>query len=149
MKNYSTGCAFNLRDIFIKLDKNKLKLTSNLCEKINNDRHKDALIKKIFRKSVEIILEDIITNNVTFELPTGSRKSDIHVRRYSDDDFVAGRKNGKWLDVDFLKSYFTGYQIVLNMYNKDGGVTRTKPIYVNKKYKKILTDNTNSGMQYC
>jgi hypothetical protein len=29
------------------------------------------------------------------------------------------------------------------MYNKDGGVTRTKPIYVDKKLKNKLTNYTN------
>lgn len=145
--NYSTGCAFNLDDIFLKIDKSKLKLTSNLCQKINNNRHKDFLIKKIFRKSVEIILKDIIDNNVTFELP-GQRAS-IYVKRYSDDDFGKGRRNGKWKEIDFLKSYFSGYQLVLNMLGKDGKVPKVKPVYISNKLKQILIENTNNGKQYC
>jgi hypothetical protein len=35
------------------------------------------------------------------------------------------------------------------MYNKDGGVTRTKPIYVDNKLKDKLTKYTNQGKQYC
>jgi len=35
------------------------------------------------------------------------------------------------------------------MYNKDGGVTRTKLIYVDKELKNKLTQNTNNGKQYC
>ena len=147
--NYALGCAFNLDELFMNLNKDRLKLTSDLCEKINNDRHKSLLIKQIFRESMKIIFNDIIDNNVTFELPTGARKSDIHLKKYSKDYIAKGRRNGKWLDVDFLKSMFTGYQLVLNMYNKDGGVTRTKPIYLNKEYKKKITDNTNAGKQYC
>jgi hypothetical protein len=65
------------------------------------------------------------------------------VQRTTGDDFAAARRNGKWQDVDFLESYFSGYQLVLNMYNKDGGVTRTKPIYVDKKLKNKLTNYTN------
>ena len=147
--NYALGCAFNLDELFLNLDKSRLKMTCELCERINNDNHKDKLIKKIFRESVKIVLKDILENNVTFIMPTGGRKSDIHVKSYSNEDFVAGRKHGKWMDIDFLASYFTGNQLVLNMYDKDGGVTRIKPIYVDKNYKKILIDNTNKGKQYC
>jgi hypothetical protein len=77
--NYATGCAFNLDDLFMNLDKSKLKITSILCDKLVHDRHKDALIRQIFKESVKLIFKDILDNNVTFELPTGSRKSDIHV----------------------------------------------------------------------
>jgi len=39
--------------------------------------------------------------------------------------------------------------MVLNMYDKDGGVTRTKPIYLDKKRKNRITELTNNGKQYC
>jgi hypothetical protein len=76
---YAIGCAFNLNDLFMNFDKSKLKITSELCEKLIKDRHKINLVKKIFKESVKIILKDILENNVTFELPTHSRKADIHV----------------------------------------------------------------------
>jgi len=40
---------------------------------------------------MEIIFNDIIENNVTFELPTSSRKSDIHMLRVTGDDFAQAR----------------------------------------------------------
>jgi hypothetical protein len=54
------------------------------------------LIEKIFRECLKEVLNDIIDNNITFELPTGSRRADIHVQRTSGDDFAAARRNGKW-----------------------------------------------------
>lgn len=147
--NYALGHAFNLHEMFMNFDKSKLKMTSELCQQVNGDPHKDKLIEKIFRECLKEVLNDIIDNNVTFELPTGARRADIHVQRTSGDDFAAARRNGKWQDIDFLESYFSGYQLVLNMYNKDGGVTRTKPIYVDKKLKNKLTNYTNQGKQYC
>lgn len=149
MKNYSLGCAFNITELFENFNKKKLKMTSELCTKINNDPHKDKLIYKIFRESVKLILNDIIDNNVTFELPTGARKSDIYMRRISDEDFGKARRNGKWQDVDFLESNFSGYELSLNMYNREGKPTRSKTIYVDKKLKQKITDNTNKGKQYC
>ena len=147
--NYATGCAFNLSEIFENFDKSKLKMTSALCERVNGDAHKDKLIQKIFRESIKLIIEDIIENNITFELPTGSRQADIHMERFADEDFAKGRQHGKWKDVDYLESYFTGYQMVLDMHGKDGGVTRQKPIYLNKEYKDRITELTNLGKQYC
>ena len=49
---------------------------------------------------------------------------------------------------DFLASNFSGNQLTLNMYDREGRPTRTKPIYVNKKYKDKLTYYTNQGKQY-
>jgi len=59
------------------------------------------------------------------------------------------RRNGKWQDVDFLNSYFSGYQLTLNMYNKEGKPVRIKPIYLDNKLKNKLTEYTNQGKQYC
>lgn len=147
--NYATGCAFNLDEIFMNLDKSKLKLTSKQCEKINNDPHKNALIQKIFRESVKLILNDVIDNNVTFELPTGARKSNIYMKRYHEQDFAKGRQNGKWKEIDYLKSDFSGYQLVLSMSSKNGGKERIRPIYLNKEYKDKIIKYTNEGKQYC
>ena len=147
--NYATGCAFNLEELFENFDLSKLKMTCALCTRMNNDPHRDTVVKKIFKESVNVILNDIIENNVTFELPTGGRKADIHITRYSDEDFAKARRNGKWKDVDFLKSYFTGYQMTFNMYDKDGGVTRTKPIYLDKEKRDKIIQYTNEGKQYC
>ena len=60
---------------------------------------------------------------------------------------IVEANNVELFDVDYIKE---GQDWYLRVYiDKEGGVTRTKPIYVNNKYKKILTDNTNLGMQYC
>lgn len=147
--NYAIGCAFSIKNIFQNFKKHKLKMTSKLCNNIIGDNHKDKLIYTIFRESMKVIFNDIIDNNVTFELPTGSRRSDIHMQRYSDENFSKARRNGKWKEIDFLSSYFTGYQMELTMYNRDGKIARVKPIYLNKEFKDKITKNTNNGKQYC
>lgn len=135
--NYAVGCAFNQDEMMINFKKQKLKTVKN-----------KELIKKIARDSIKLVLNDIIDNNVTFQLPTGSRKADIHVRRIDGKEFVRARQNGKFQDVDFLSSNFSGNQLVLNMYDREGKPTRIKPIYLNKKYKDKLTNYTNQGKQY-
>lgn len=135
--NYAVGCAFNQDEMMMNFKKQKLKTVKN-----------KELIKKIARDSIKLVLNDIIDNNVTFQLPTGSRKADIHVRRIDGKEFVRARQNGKFQDVDFLSSNFSGNQLVLNMYDREGKPTRIKPIYLNKKYKDKLTNYTNQGKQY-
>lgn len=146
---YATGYAFNVDEIFENFPYDKLLVTCNDCNIVNGDYHKDKLVKRVFKDALKLILNDIIDNNITFQLPTGSRHAEIHVNNYEGDKFVEARKRGKWLDVDFLASNFTGNQLVLEMHGKNGGVIRRKPIYVDKRLKQKITDNTNEGIRYC
>jgi hypothetical protein len=69
------------------------------------------------------------------------------MQRMTGDQFKALRKGGKWKDVDYLKSFFTGYQLGLFMYGNR--TPRVKSIYVNKELRNKITENTNNGKQYC
>lgn len=141
--NLAIGHAFNMDEIFENFDTSKLKLTSNESQELFNDRHLKTGCKRIFRDCVNVILNDIIDNNVTFNLPTGKNKACIHVKRTSGDQFKKAVQNGKWNDIDFLASMFSGNQLVLEM------GYREKPIYVAGELKQKLIDNTNNGKQYC
>lgn len=145
-RNYAVGCAFSIHDMFMNFPYNKLKITCEECQKINGNPHRDILVKQIFRECVRVILDDVIDNNVTFHLPTGAKKCDIHMKRVRGDAFKNLRRAGKWRDVDILESNFTGYEIGLHMYGKTS--PRIKTIYVNKYYKDRITENTNKGFQY-
>lgn len=145
--NYSTGCAFNMDDMFMNFPYDKLEMSCEDCKEINGNPHRDHLVKKVFRECVKEVLEDMIENNITFVLPTQGRHAEMHVKRTYGEDFKNARRNGKWRDVDFLKSGFSGNQIVLNI--KSGHMIKTKPVYVNKSLKKRLTNYTNKGKQYC
>lgn len=146
--NYATGCAFSLDEMFENFPYKKLKTNCKKCEEIIGDPHRDKLVKKIFREAVKLVLNDIVDNNATFELPLkGNKKCDIHMQRVRGDKFKNLRKKGKWKDVDYLKSMFTGYQLGLFMYGNR--TPRVKNIYVNKELKDKITENTNKGMQYC
>lgn len=146
--NYATGYAFNIDEIFENFPYEKLLVTCSDCNIVNGDYHKDKLVKRVFKDALKLILNDIIENNVTFSLPTGGIKSEIHVNNVEGKNFEEARKHGKWADVDFLASNFTGNQLVLEMYRKDG-IKRRKPIYISKKLKDRLTELTNEGKKYC
>lgn len=145
--NYATGAAFNLKDMFMNFPYDKLHITCKECKEINGDTHRDTLVKQIFKECYKMVLNDIIDNNVTFKLPTGSRPSFINMRRVSGEDFKRARRHGKWGEIDFLSSLFSGYELALTM----GGnrTPRTKTIYVDKNLKNKIIQNTNDGKQYC
>lgn len=146
--NYATGCAFNMDDMFMNFPYKKLKLNCKKAEEINGDKHRDKLVKKIFRTCLKKVLEDIIDNNITFQLPTGAVPSELHMRRIHGEAFSKARRNGKFQEIDFLESFFSGYEIELNMYKK-GGLKRSKTVYVDPRLKQKIIDNTNKGKQYC
>lgn len=145
--NYATGAAFNLDNIVEKLNLNKLKVTQKECLENNGDEHRRKLCKKIFREALKLILNDIIDNNITFELPTTGRPSSFYVKRTQGEDFIKARRKGKWQDVDFIESNWSGYQLSYSM--KTRNTTFEKPIYLDRKLKNKLTENVNKGKQYC
>lgn len=141
--NYALGYGFKLSELALNLPTNKLTIKPEQWRKYGN--RKDEVIYNIFADNVKMVLEDIIHNDVTFELPTGGKKADIHMIKLSGDAFIKARKNGKFKNIDYLKSMFTGYQPGLFMYgNKD----RVKPIYVDKNLKDQLEEEVNSGHTY-
>lgn len=145
-KNYAIGCAFNTDEVFMNFPYKKLKLTCEDCRKTNGNPHRDVLVKQIFRECFKLVINDVIDNNVTFHLPTGAKKCDIHMKRVRGEAFKNLRRAGKWNDVDILESNFTGYELGFYMYGKT--LPRIKTIYLNKPYKDRITSNTNKGMQY-
>lgn len=147
-RRYALGCAFNGKELFENFPYKKLKTNCKKCEEIIGDPHRDKLVRKVFNESVKLVLNDVIDNNATFEFPLrGNKKCDIHMQRVRGDKFTALRRAGKWQDVDYLKSLFTGYQLGLFMYGNR--TPRVKNIYVNKELRDKITNNTNNGKQYC
>ena len=144
----ATGAAFNLSQLFINFPYKKLKITCNECQKIINDRHRDKLVRKIFREHFKMVINDCIDNNVTFQLPTGSRRCEIHMQTFKDEKFKRLRKVGKWKTVDFLKSWFTGHMLGFFMYSPTRP-PRIKNIYVDSKLTEKINQYTNEGKTYC
>ena len=142
----ATGAAFNIDEILMNFPYKKLSITCQKCKEITGDPHRNILVKQILRECVRVILNDVIDNNVTFWLPTGAKKCNIHMKRVDGEAFKNLRKAGKWKDVNLFSSSFTGYELGLFMY----GVRdpRVKTIYVNKSLKDKITQNTNNRMQY-
>jgi len=64
------------------------------------------------KSCIKLVIEDVIENNATFHLPTRKRSAEIKMKSTSDEKFAFARRKGKWADVDFLTSNFTGYQMI-------------------------------------
>lgn len=145
--NYALGYSFSLKDIYEKLELNRLQIKyKDLPEGILDKRD---LCRKMFADCMWLVLNDIIDNNVTFELPKmGKRRSNIHMHRITGKEFAYARRNGQiFKDVDFLKSGFSGYALQYDMYT--GDYSKSKRIHVSNNLKDKITQHTNEGKQYC
>lgn len=148
MKKYATGHAFSLKDIFANFPVNKLKMTPEECKEIYSDGSKRDLAASIFAESVELVINDIINNNTHFKFPgIGGNQAYLYMKRTEGRDFKKAFKAGKWNDVDFITSNFSGYQIVLETINSKK-LPKRKNVYLSPKYRDLITDNTNLGKQY-
>ena len=149
MKHYALGWACNLNDIFVRFPYERCK---NLVKKYKTRRLQRQKIKQVFRTGAEVILNDIIENNVTFQLPKlGYYGGEIHFEPVTGSEFERLRAKGKFSNIDFLETIFTGYQLYLFLHGKrDNFLARRKyPIYMSNFYKDKLADYANSGKTYC
>lgn len=146
--NYALGHAFSSKDLFINFPVNKLKMTVQQCINTFSDGNKRDLAASIFLTSVEMVIQDIIENNTHFKLPTISKtQSYLYMKRTSGEKFKKAFRNGKWRDIDFLETDFSGYQLVFEMLNEKR-LPREKPIYLGPKDKQKIIDYVNNGKQY-
>lgn len=149
MKHFAIGWACNLNDLFIRFPYQKCK---SLMTKWKTFKERRRVIKQVFRKGVNLVLEDIVNNNVTYKIQgIGYQGGEMHMEAIRGEDFIKAREHGKFEDVDFLESLFTGYQLYLYIHGKrDNFLHRRKfPVYVNKLYRDMIVNNTNKGKQYC
>ena len=147
-KNYAMGHAFTGKDLFMNFPVDKLKMSKEQCIEIYPDGNKRDLAEQIFIKSVQMVVDDIIDNNVHFKLPgLGRTQAYMYMKRTEGKKFKKAFKNGKWNDVDFLTSNFSGYQLALEM-QSEKRLPRQKDIYLSAQDKQRIIDHTNAGKQY-
>ena len=142
------GHCFTGKDLFDNFPVNKLKMSKEQCKATYPDGNKRDLAASIFTRSVQMVVDDIIDNNIDFKFPTlGKTQAYLRMKRTNGKQFKKAFKNGKWNDVDFLTSNFSGYQISLDMESKKR-TSRQKDIYLSPKDRDRITENTNLGKQY-
>lgn len=147
-QNFAMGHTFSAKDLFHNFPIEKLKMDYDTVRSIYSDGDKRSLSASIFTKGMQLIIEDIIENNVHFLLPTlGSSEAYLYMNKTSGSDFKKAFKRGKWRDVDFLTSNFTGYQLSLKV-KSSKRPEKDKSIYLGYKHKDRITELTNEGKRY-
>lgn len=147
MQKYALGCTFKLTELFYNFQFSKLQITCKECNALIKSLNRDELAAKIFSDCIFLVIDDIIERNVTFWFPlVGNKKCNMHMKRSQGKEFQQLRRGGKWQDVDFLKSNFSGYEIGFYMFGKR--TPRVKTVYVNNKIKDRITKYTNEGKTY-
>ena len=103
----------------------------------------------VFTYFIYQVVLDIIENNVTFEFPLkGRARAEFYVKVFQGEDFQRLYKAGKWPDIDFLNSEFTGYQIYFR-YKTKNGQEKEKPVYIShKNARDIFHQKINEGKKY-
>lgn len=69
------------------------------------------------------------------------------MKQFSDEEFKKLYKYGKFKNIDYVLSQFTGNELVYK-YSTRTVDTKEKPIYVNKELKKLIEKHTNEAKQY-
>ena len=145
MGNLALGYAFSCRTMLANLPLKKLHFTQHDCLINENVPRRKVVATRVFNFSAKLILLDIINKNVTFKLPT-QRECWIGMARTYGEDFKTARRNGKWQDVDFLASNFSGYSLEFVCIHSERIIR--KHVYVSGWMRDIITEKTNQGFQY-
>lgn len=145
---FATGHTFSAAELFHNFPIDKLKIDYDTVRKIYSDGDKRSLSASIFTKGMQLIVEDIIENNTHFLLPTlGTSEAYLYMKRTSGNDFKQAVRRGKWRDVDFLTSNFSGYQLAIKV-SSPKRPEKEKRIYLGYKHKDRITELTNEGKRY-
>lgn len=148
MKLLALGHAFRAKELFQNFPLSKMKLTKENCLKEYSDGNKRDLAASIFVRSIEMITDDIIENNIQFKFPgLGTTQAYLQMKRTEGSDFKDAFRRGKWRDIDFIKSNFCGYQLCLIMESLKRPI-REKLIYLSKNKREKITEYVNKGKQY-
>ena len=147
-QKFAMGHTFSAQEIFHNFPIKNLQIDYDSVKKIYSDGDKRSLSSSIFTKGMQLIIEDIIENNVHFLLPNlGTNEAYLYMNKVSGNNFRKAFKNGKWRDVDFLTSNFTGYQLALKV-KSPRRPEKIKSIYLGYKHKDRITELTNDGKRY-
>ena len=144
MSNFAVGYALNAKDLFENFKSRKVTFSKDGTYV----QHKKEKAASIFLTCVKLVIQDIIDNNVQFKLPpVGRGSSYLQMNRTTGEAFKRAFRAGKWRDVDFLTSDFTGYQIKYFMEHQNKPA-KEKPVYLFTKYKDQITVKTNQAFTY-
>ena len=103
------GHALTVSQIFGSFKTKTLKMDSKECYEKFGCRNTERIAQQIFKKSLGLILDDVIDNNATFHLPLGGKQAQLCMDRVEGEEFKRAVQNGAFKDIDFLKSEIQRY----------------------------------------
>jgi len=106
--------------------------------------YEDA-ISDPFKYALGYILNYILDNKVRFVIP-GVPESYIDFEIVTEEMFEKHKQNGRFSEIDFIESDFTGY--ALRYYYKTKAYQKAYPIHLGGDLKKKFLNNINSGVKY-
>jgi len=139
--NYATGYGISPKELYTTFKLENITTPQSQLW----DKSKKKVCGKIFTYCMLQILNDIIDNNVIFQLPVNT-EAYIEMTSITGDDFKKARQNGAFEDINLTTSHFTGNQLVYRA--KRTGYWKLKPIKVSKVLKNRITEHTNNGKNY-
>lgn len=98
-----------------------------------------------FKYCMGLILNKIIDDKVRFLIP-GQSESYIDFEIVTGDKFIEHKQNGRFSEIDFIESDFTGY--ALRYHFKGKAYAKTYSIYIGGDLKKKFLDKINSGEKF-
>ena len=107
------------------------------------DSYENAIAEP-FKYCLSLILNRVIDDKVRFKIPGQDAYIDFEI--VQGDKFIEQRQNGRFSEIDFIESDFTGY--FLNYYFKAKAYQKVIPIYIGGELKKKFLDGINSGIKY-
>ena len=108
------------------------------------ETYEDAIADP-FKYCFTLILNKVLDERVRFKIPVKS-EAYIDFEIVNGDKFVLQRQNGRFSEIDFVESDFTGY--FLNYYYNTKAYQKSMPIYLGGDLKKKFLSGINSGTKY-
>lgn len=131
------GFAMTLRQVFYYFPVEKLKSSLESLRKYK--WNETWVMMQIFLRSLHLVIEDIVYNNVTFMI---DKHTSFYCRAVEGDEFKRKYKYGSFQDIDYLETGYMAHQLAIKY---RGRITNC---YVNKRYRDVITERTNKGFRY-
>jgi hypothetical protein len=129
-------------DLYKTIDVNKIGHIPGKLSK--NTKSLRNYLGKIYMELMDLVVEDIIENNATFNFTLiFDRKGTLQLRPVRDEKFKFLMQNGNFEGLDFLKTDFTGYGLFYSSCRR-----ADRYVAVDGKTKKRIIDKANNGMKY-
>ena len=115
-------------------------------KRYGSSRSYNDAISDPFKYAINIILNKIINEKLRFKLPVKAIAY-IDFEIVKDDKFETHRQRGRFQDIDFVESDFTGYMLRY-YYKGKADYIKDYPVYLGGDLKKKFINNINSGEKY-